>query len=74
MKYILPSFYLFFLFSISLSNEMHREICVKGFSGTTTPRILKFVTNIGYDYLYRVRQKQHPLAYHCLYLTIFLFL
>ena len=30
----------FFLFSISHSNVIHREICVKDFSGTTAPRIL----------------------------------
>ena len=47
---IYSAFFFFFLFSISHSNEMHREICFKGFSGTTAPRILKFGTNIGYDY------------------------
>ena len=34
-------------FSISHSNVVHREICVKDFSGTTAPRILKFGTNVG---------------------------
>ena len=43
---------------------MHREICVKDFSGTTVPRILKFGTNIGYDLSYCVRENQHPHAYH----------
>ena len=43
-------------------------------SGTTAPRILKFGTHIGYNYLYRVRQNQHPHFYHSLYLSIFLFL
>ena len=62
---------LFFFFSISHSNVMHREICVKGFSGITAPRILKFGANIGYDYLYRVRENQHPHVYHSLYLSIF---
>ena len=43
--------YHLFLFSISHSSVIHREICVKDFSGTTAPRILKFVTNVGYDLL-----------------------
>ena len=62
----------FLLFSISHSNVMHREICVKDFSGTTTPRILKFGTNVGYDLLHCVRENQPPDAYHFLYLSIFL--
>ena len=48
------------LFSISHSSLMHREICVKDFSGATAPRISKFGTNIGYDNLYCVRKNQHP--------------
>ena len=32
----------FLLYSISHSNVIDREICVKHFSGTTLPRILKF--------------------------------
>ena len=39
-------------------NVMHREICVKGFSGTTALRILKFGANIAYDYLYHVGENQ----------------
>ena len=62
----------FFLFSISHSNVIHREICVKDFSGTTMPRILKFGTNVVYDLLYCVKESQHAAAYHSLYLSIFL--
>ena len=62
----------FFLFSISHSNVIHREICVKDFSGTTAPRILKFGTNVGCDLLYCVRENQHAAAYHSPYLSIFL--
>ena len=40
----------FSFFSISHSIVMHREIYVKDFTWTTAPRILKFGTNIGYDY------------------------
>ena len=47
-------------------------ICVKDFSGTTAPRILKFGTNAGYDLLYSVKENQHAAAYHSLYLSIFL--
>ena len=47
---------------------MHKEICVKDFSGTTVSRILKFGTNIGYNYLYHVRETQHP---HCLSFPLF---
>ena len=52
---------------------MHREICVKDFLETAAPRILKFGTNIGYDYLYCVREIQHSHVYHSLYLLIFSF-
>ena len=48
----------FFLFPISHSNVIHREICVKDFSGTTVPRILKFGINVGYDLLYCVKENQ----------------
>ena len=47
---------------------MHRQICVKDFSGTTAHRISKFGTKIGYDNLYRVRVNQHPL---CLFFPLF---
>ena len=62
----------FFLFSIFHSNVIHREICIKGFSGTTMPRILTFGTNVGYDLLYCVKENQPHAAYHSLYLSIFL--
>ena len=62
----------FFLFSISHSNVIHREICIKGFSGTTMPRLLTFGTNVGYDLLYCVKENQPHAAYHSLYLSIFL--
>ena len=62
----------FFLFSIAHSNVIHREICVKDFSGSTVPRILKFGTYVGYDLLYWVKGSQHAAAYHSLYLSIFL--
>ena len=61
----------FFLFSIFHSSVIHREICVKDFTGTTAPRILKFGTNVEYDLLYCVKENQHA-AYHSLYLSIFL--
>ena len=64
--YILPSF------SISHSNVIHRKICVKDFSGTTAPRILKSGTNVGYDLLHFLRENQTHDAYHFLYLSIFL--
>ena len=44
---------------------------VKGFSGTTVPRILKFGTKIGYDKLYCVLKNQPHMAYQSLYLSIF---
>ena len=65
-------FAFFFHFSISYSNVIHGEICVKDFSGTTAPRILKFGTNVGYDLLYCVKENQHAAAYHSLYLAMFL--
>ena len=63
-----------FHFSISHSNVFNREICVKDFSGTTAPRVLKFGTNVGYDLLYCVKENQHAAAYHSPYLSIFLYL
>ena len=65
-------FTIFFLFSISHSNVIHRKICVKDFSGTSVPRILKFGTNVGYDLLYCVKENQHAAVYHSLYLSVFL--
>ena len=62
------------IFPMHFCSVKHREICVKYFSGTTAPRILKFGTNIGYDLLYCIRDNQHPYAYHSLNLSIFLFL
>ena len=61
-----------FASSISHSNVIHREICVKDFSGTTAPRILKFGTNVGYDWWHCVRENQPPDCFHFLYLSIFL--
>ena len=61
-----------FLFSISHSSVIHREICVKNLSGTTAPRISKFGTNVGYDLLYCVKENQHAAAFHSLYLSILL--
>ena len=59
-------------FSISHSNVIHREICVKDFSGTIGPRILKLGTNDGFDLLYCVKENQHAAACHFPYLSIFL--
>ena len=56
----------FFLFFISHSNVIHREICVKDFSGTTVPRILKFGTNVEYDLLYCVKENQDAAVYYSL--------
>ena len=44
----------------------------KDFSGTTVPRILKFVTNVGYDLLYCVKVNQRAAASHSPYLSFFL--
>ena len=66
------NFCLLFPFSISHASVIHREICVKDFSGTPAPRILKFGTKVGYDLLYCVKEYQHAAAYHSLYLSIFL--
>ena len=57
-------------FSISHSSVIHREVCVKDFSGTTAPRILKFGINVGFVLLYCVKENQHATAYHSFYLPI----
>ena len=64
----------FFRFSISHSHVIHMEICVKDFSGTTAPRILKFGTNVRYDLLYCAKENQHAAAYRSLYLSVFFLL
>ena len=62
----------FSFFSISHSHVIHRKICVKDFSRTTAPRILKFGTIVGYDLLYCVKENQHAVADHSFYLSVFL--
>ena len=47
---------------------------IKEFSGTTAPRILKFLINIGYSFLYHVRENQHPHAYYLFICHFFIFL
>ena len=58
---------LFLFFSV-----IRREICVKDFSGTTGPRILKFGTNVRYD-LYCVKENQLAAVYHIPYIYPFIF-
>ena len=72
LRLIFAFFFHFSFFSISHSNVIHREICVKDFSGITAPRILKFGANVGYVLLHCVRENQPPDAYRFLYLSIFL--
>ena len=54
------------------SNIICRENCVKDFSGTTVPRILKVDTNVRNDLLYCVKENQPSHACHSLHLSIFL--
>ena len=70
---ILRFIFAFFLhFSISHSNVIHREICVKDFSETTSPRILKVDSHVEDDLLYCVKDNQSPPVCHSLYLSVFL--
>ena len=71
LRLIFAFFFHFFLFAISHSSIIHREICVKDFSGTTAPRILKFGVNAEYDLLHYVRDNQPHDTCHFLYLFIF---
>ena len=65
--------YIVFVFSITMFVcWCVNFFCVKGFSGTIAPRILKFGTNVEYDLLYCVKENQPPAAYHSIYLSIFL--
>ena len=53
--------YIVFVFSITIFVCLCVSVCklfffVKDFSGTTAPWILKFGTNIGYAFLYSVRE------------------
>ena len=72
LRFIFALFFPFSFFSTSHSNVIHKGICVKDFSGSTLPRILKFGINIGYDLMYCVKENQPPAAYHSPYLSIFL--
>ena len=56
---------------LSPSNVIHKEICVKDFSGTTVRRILKFGTNVGYNLLYCVQENQYAAAYYSLICPFF---
>ena len=40
---------------------MHREICVKDFSGTIAHTFLILLQTEGHDYLYRIREVRNPL-------------
>ena len=60
------SFFFFFFFFFSPI-----KFFIKDFSETTAPRILKFHINIGYNFLYRLRENQHLHAYHSAYLSFF---
>ena len=59
---------------LSIFSSSPIKFLFKDFSGTTGPRILKFCTNIGCEYLYCVRENQHPHACLFLYLSISRFL
>ena len=63
---IFAFFFSIFPFFVSHSNVIRREICVKDFSGTTVPRILKFGTKVGYDLLYCVKENQYAAANYSL--------
>ena len=65
--------FIFFCSNVCLSVCVNFFFSVKDFSGTTAPRVLKFYTNFGYDYLCCVRENQHPHACHSFYLSIFSF-
>ena len=70
LRYIFAFFFYFFPF-LSHSKVLNMEIFVKDFSGTTSPRILKFCTNIRYNRLNCVLKNQPHMAYQSLYLSIF---
>ena len=72
LRFIFAFFFPCFLLTISHFNVIHKDICVKAFSGTTAPSILKCGTNVGYDMLYCIKENQHAAAHHSPYLSIFL--
>ena len=55
---------LFPFVSISHSNVIQREICVKDVSGNTVPRMFKSDANVRYVFLYCVKENQPPPAYY----------
>ena len=65
-------FAFFFLFSLSHSNVIHREICDKYFSGKIARRILQFCTNVVNHLLFYVKENQIPPTYSSLNFFIFL--
>ena len=66
-------FYLFLFFHLSLHCNAYGDLCQRYRRSYSAARILNFGTNIGRDYLCRVRQIQHPHSYQSFYLSIFLF-
>ena len=71
LRYILPSFFMFPFFYLSLKGNEYENFC-QDFSGTTWPRILKSSTKLGNEQLYCVLKNQPHIAYQSLYLSIFL--
>ena len=70
---LLPSFFKFSFFLVSLLYNLHIDIfSVKDFSVITRVRILKFGTKLDSDELYSVTKEQPHIAYQSLYLFIFL--
>ena len=62
----------FFLFSISHSSVLHREICDKYFSGAVARRILLFGTSVVNHLLFYVKENKISPTYSSLNFFIFL--
>ena len=69
---ILPSFFIFSFFLLSLLYNIYIDFFSVNFSATTWVRILKFGTKLDSDELYCVTKEQSHIAYQSFYLFIFL--
>ena len=71
LTFVLPLFPFFLIFP-SLTQVIQMGNLRQNLTGNTVPRILKFDLNVGYVFLYCVKENQpHPIC-HCVCLSILL--
>ena len=69
--YTMSEVYSSIVVSVNMFMCVFVNVFVKDFSVTTALRISKFGTNVGYDLMFCVKEKELAPAYHSLYLSVF---